>query len=117
MNLLDTKTIQSLALALEGVDNVRGSDGLALGVFHVADRVFDDVLHENLQGLAGLLVNDAVHTLNAATTSEFTESGLVGGGNEVVGPDLLVALAGLADAFSRFAGHGDVIYELGANTA
>lgn len=54
---LTTETVQGTALALEGVDNVEGGDGLALGVLSVGDGVTDDTLEEGLEDRAGLLVD------------------------------------------------------------
>lgn len=54
---LTTETVQGTALALEGVDNVEGGDGLALGVLSVGDGVTDDTLKEGLEDRAGLLVD------------------------------------------------------------
>ena len=54
---LTTETVEGTALALEGVDNVEGGDGLALGVLGVGDGVTDDALEEGLQDTARLLVD------------------------------------------------------------
>jgi hypothetical protein len=43
---LDTETVESSALSLEGVDDVESGDGLALGVLGVGNRVSDDVFSE-----------------------------------------------------------------------
>jgi hypothetical protein len=43
---LVSETVEGLAGALEGVDDVEGGDGLALGVLSVGDGVADDVLKE-----------------------------------------------------------------------
>ena len=50
---LATETVERATLALEGVNHVHGSDGLALGVLSVGDSVPDNILKENLhnQGL------------------------------------------------------------------
>jgi hypothetical protein len=37
------ETIESATAALEGIDNIQGSDSLALGVFSVGDRVTDNL--------------------------------------------------------------------------
>ena len=57
---LSTETIESAALSLEGVDNVEGCDGLALGVFCVGDGVTDDTLKEGLENTTSLLVDHCV---------------------------------------------------------
>ena len=44
-------------MSLESVDNVEGSDSLALGVLSVCDGVTDDTLEEGLENTAGLLVD------------------------------------------------------------
>lgn len=54
---LTTETVQSAALSLESVDNVEGSDGLALGVLSVGDGVTNDTLEEGLENTTGLLVD------------------------------------------------------------
>ena len=63
-------------MALEGIDNVHGSDGLALGVLGVGDGIPDDVLEENLEHASGLLVDEAGDALHAATTSKATDGRL-----------------------------------------
>lgn len=54
---LTSETVEGAALALEGVDDVEGGDGLALGVLGVGDSVTDDTLKEGLEDGAGLLVD------------------------------------------------------------
>jgi hypothetical protein len=44
-------------LTLEGVNNIEGGDGLALGVLGVCDCVADDALDEGLENTAGLFVD------------------------------------------------------------
>ena len=57
MNRLTTETVEGTALTLEGVDDVEGGDGLALGVLGVGDGITDDALEEGLEDTAGLLVD------------------------------------------------------------
>ena len=47
-----------------------------LRVLSVRDRVTDDVLKEDLQNTASLLVDEARDTLDTTTTSEAANSGL-----------------------------------------
>ena len=47
--ILASKAIEGLALALEGIDNVQGSDGLAAGMLSVGDSIPDDVLKKHLE--------------------------------------------------------------------
>lgn len=54
---LTTETVQGAALALEGVDDVEGGDGLALGVLGVSNSVTDNALKEGLQDTTGFLVD------------------------------------------------------------
>ena len=54
---LTTETVQSTALALQGVDDVKGGDGLALGVLGVSDSITDNTLKEGLENTTGLLVD------------------------------------------------------------
>lgn len=60
MRRLTTETVQSAALTLESVDNIKGGDGLALGVFCVGDGVTDDTLKEGLQDTTCLFVDHCV---------------------------------------------------------
>jgi hypothetical protein len=54
---LTTETVQGAALALQGVDDIQGGDGLALGVLSVGDSVTDDTLEEGLEDTTGLFVD------------------------------------------------------------
>ena len=63
-------------MTLEGVDDVEGSDSLALGVLGVCDGITDDTLEEGLEHTAGLLVDHGRDTLDTTTTSETADSGL-----------------------------------------
>lgn len=54
---LAAETVEGTALSLEGVDNIEGGDGLALGVLGVGDGVTDDTLEEGLEDTAGLFVD------------------------------------------------------------
>jgi hypothetical protein len=54
---LTTETVQGTSLALEGVDNVKRGDGLALGVLGVGDGITNNTLEEGLEHTAGLFVD------------------------------------------------------------
>jgi hypothetical protein len=66
----------TLSGALESVDDIERGDSLALGVLSVGNRVADDVLKEDLEYTASLLVDQTRDTLDTTTTSETTNSGL-----------------------------------------
>jgi hypothetical protein len=88
---------------LECVDNIEGSDSLALGVLRVCDSVTDDTLKEGLQNTAGLLVDHSGDTLDTTTTSETADRGL-GDTLDVVAKNLAVTLgAALAETLATFA--------------
>ena len=94
---LSSKAVQGLALALEGIDDVHGGNGLALGVLRVRDGIPDDVLEEDLEDAAGLLVDEAGDALDAATACQAADGGL-GDALDVVAQDLAVTLrAALAE--------------------
>jgi hypothetical protein len=91
------------ALALESVDDVERSDGLALGVLSVGDSVTDDTLKEGLQDTTGLLVDHGGDTLDTTTASETADSGL-GDTLDVVAQNLAVTLgAALAETLATLA--------------
>ncbi|EJK66205.1 hypothetical protein THAOC_12887 [Thalassiosira oceanica] len=88
---LSAEAVEGLSLSLQGVDDVHGRDGLAAGVLGVGDGVTDDVLEEDLEDAASLLVDETGDTLDTATTSETADGGL-GDALDVVAKDLAVAL-------------------------
>ena len=73
---LTAEAVQGTSLAFQGIDNVHGSDGLALGVLGVRDGVTDDVLQEHLQHAAGLLIDETADALDATTPSQTTDGRL-----------------------------------------
>ena len=76
---LPAEAVQGLALALERVHDVHGRDGLAASVLSVRDRVADDVLKEDLEDTAGLLVDEARDALDSAPASKAADRGLLHG--------------------------------------
>ena len=100
---LTTESIESLALTLQSVHNIHGGDSLPPGVLSVGNRVPDDVLKEDLEDTTSLFVDETGDTLDTATTSETTDSGL-GDALDVVTKDLTMTLgSSLSESFSSFA--------------
>ena len=66
---LTSESVQSAALTLQSVDDIHGGDGLPLGVLGVGDCITDDVLKEDLEDTAGLLVDESRDTLDSSTAS------------------------------------------------
>ena len=54
---LTTETVKGTALTLQGVDDIEGGDGLALGVLGVGNGVTDDTLEESLEDTTSLFVD------------------------------------------------------------
>jgi hypothetical protein len=54
---LTTETIEGTALSLECVDNIEGSNSLALCVLSVCDSIADNTFEEGLENTSGLLVD------------------------------------------------------------
>jgi hypothetical protein len=54
---LATEAVEGAALALQGIDDIKRGDGLALGVLGVGDGVTDDRLEERLENTTGLFVD------------------------------------------------------------
>ena len=100
---LSTETVESSALSLESVDNVKSGDGLSLGVFGVGDGVTDDVLEEDLENTSGLFVDKTGDSLDATSPSKSSNRGLCDA-LDVVAHDLAVTLgAALSKTLSAFA--------------
>ena len=99
---LAAEAVQGAALALERVDDVHGRDRLAAGVLRVRDGVADDVLEEDLEDTAGLLVDEAADALDTTTAREAADGGL-GDTLDVITQDFAMTLgAAFAEAFSSF---------------
>jgi hypothetical protein len=97
------KAVEGAALALECVDDVHGSDGLAAGVFGVGDCVVDDILEEDLEHATGLLVDEPGDALNATPACQ-PPNRRFGDALDVVAKDLAVALgAALAQTLASLA--------------
>ena len=99
---LTAESVEGTSLALEGVDNVHGGDGLPLGVLGVGHGITDDVLKENLQNTTGLLVDEAGDALDSTTTSKTTD-GWLGDTLDVITENLPVTLgASLPESLATF---------------
>ena len=89
---LAAEAVQGATLAFQGIDDVHGRDRLALGMLGVGDGVADDVLEEDLEHAARLLVDQARDALDTATASQATDGGL-GDALDVVAQHLPVTLS------------------------
>jgi hypothetical protein len=102
LDRLTTETVQSLSLALQGVDNVHCCDSLSAGMLGVSDRITDDILQEDLEDTSSLFVDQSGDTLYTTTTSETTDGGL-GDTLDVITKDLAMTLgSSLSKSFSSF---------------
>ncbi len=100
---LSTEAVQGAALALEGIHDVHGGDGLAASVLSVGHGVADDVLKKHLEDAARLLVDEAADALDTATAGQAAD-GRLGDARDVVAENLAVALgAALSESLSSFA--------------
>ncbi|GMT16723.1 hypothetical protein PFISCL1PPCAC_8020 [Pristionchus fissidentatus] len=100
VGFLSTESVEGAALALEGVDDVHGGDGLSLGVLAVGDGVTDHVLKEHLEDTTGLLIDESGDALDSTTAGETADRGL-GDALDVVAKNLAMALgSSLAESFS-----------------
>ncbi len=90
---LTTETVESAALSLKSIDDIKRGDCLPLGVLSVGDSVANDALEERLENTTGLLVDhcsvlDGIicatgrrrltsrDTLDTTTTRETSDRGL-----------------------------------------
>ena len=81
-------------------------------MFGVGDGVADDVLKEDLEDAAGLLVDETRDTLDTTTASQ-TADGRLGNALDVVAQHLTMALgASFAESFASFAASGHVAKSL-----
>uniref|UniRef100_A0A8R7VII8 Uncharacterized protein n=1 Tax=Triticum urartu TaxID=4572 RepID=A0A8R7VII8_TRIUA len=109
---LAAESVEGASLSLEGVDDVHGGDGLASGVLRVGDGIADDVLEEDLEHAAGLLVDEPRDALPAAPARQ-TAEGRLGDALDVVAEHLPVALgAALAEPLPSLAAAGHLRFPL-----
>jgi len=100
---LSTETVERLALALERIDHVHGSHGLAAGMFGVGDTVADHILQEDLEDPTGFFVDQSRDALDTTAASE-SANGWLGDSLDVVPENLALSLgASLSESFSSFA--------------
>ena len=64
--VLMAETVDSAALTLQGVDNIEGRDGLALGVLAVERGVLDDLLQESAEGSTRFVIDEAGEALHTS---------------------------------------------------
>ena len=97
---LAAESVEGVPLALQRVDHIHGSDGLALGVLRVKEGVTDHVLEEDLENTTSLLVDETGDALDATTAGE-TANGRLGDAHDVEAHDPPVALgASFAEALA-----------------
>ena len=97
---LTAEAVEGASLALESVDHIESSHSLPASVLRVGDGIADNVLQENLEHRAGLLVDETRDTLHTTTTSETANGGL-GDALDVVAKNLPVTLgAALAETLT-----------------
>ena len=109
VNCLTSETVECAALSLERVDNVHGGDSLPLGVLGVGDCIADDVLEEDLQHAASLLVDQARDTLHTSTSRQ-TANGWLGDALDVVSQHLPVALGtALSQSLASFSSSRHIV--------
>jgi hypothetical protein len=103
---LAAEAVQGATLALQGVDDVHGGDGLSLGVLGVGDGIADHILQEDLEYSARFFVDQSGDTLDASPASQTTD-GWLGDALDVIAQNLAMTLgASLSESLSSFAAAG-----------
>ena len=99
---LPAEAVEGAALALEGVHDIHGGDGLAASVLGVGHGITDHVLEEDLEDGAGLLVDEAGDALDTSPAGQPADSRL-GDALDVVPENLAVPLgSALSESLSSF---------------
>lgn len=100
LSCLTAEAVESTALPLQGVDDVHGRYSLPASVLGVGDGITDDILQEDFEDPAGLLVDQAADALDTPSAGKATDSRL-GDALDVVAEDLAVPLrSALAQALA-----------------
>merc|ERR1739838_570395 len=113
IRFLTSESVEGTSLPLEGIDDIHSGDSLPLGVFGVGDGITDDVLKEDLEDTAGLLVDQARDTLDTSTSRQTTDGRLGDTLNVITQYFAMTLSASLAESFSSFttSGHVELVYE------
>ncbi|KAG4948179.1 hypothetical protein JHK82_041359 [Glycine max] len=69
---LTTKSVEGPSLPLKRINNVHSRNGLPPSVLRVSNGVTDDILQEDLENTASLLVDQTADTLHATPASQTT---------------------------------------------
>ena len=97
---LTTESVQSTSLSLQGVDNIKSSDGLASSMLGIGDGVLDNRLQERLEDSSGLLIDEGRDSLDTTSTSQSSD-GWLSDSLDVVSQNLSVSLGtSLSQTFS-----------------
>ncbi|KAK4772128.1 hypothetical protein SAY86_013903 [Trapa natans] len=83
---LATKAVQSPALPLQGVDNVHCRDSFPASVLGVGNGVANDILQEDLEYPARLLVDQATYALDAPSAGEAADGRFGDSLNVIIAP-------------------------------
>lgn len=73
---LTSESVEGASLSLQRIDDVHSRDGLSARMLGVGDCITDDVLEEDLEHSAGLLVDQTADALHAAAASQTADGGL-----------------------------------------
>jgi len=103
IDLGSSETVQSLALSLQGIHHIIGSDGLTTSMLSVGQSILDHVLEEHLQHSSGFFVDAGADTLHTSSASQTANGGLGDTLNVVVEHTSVTLGADLAQSFSSFA--------------
>ena len=97
---LASESVQGASLALEGIHDVHGSHSLAASMLSVGDSITDDVLEEDLEHRAGLLVDKTRDALDTTAASK-AANGRLGDALDVITENLAMTLgASLSESFT-----------------
>jgi len=113
MKNLSTETVEGAALALEGVDDIKGGNSLALGVLSVGDGITDNTLEECLEDTTGLFVDHRADTLYTTSAGKTTDGRLCDT-LDVITKNLPMSLGStLSEALATFSAssHDEVVLE------
>ena len=97
-----SKSIKSLSLALECIDDIHGGDSLATGMLRVRNRITNHILQKHLENSTRFFVNETGDALDTTTTSQAPNGRLCNTLN-IVTKDLAMTLgATLSKSLSSF---------------
>src|SRR6185436_3247085 len=97
------EAVQGSPLSLQGVDDIHGRHGFALGMLAIGDRIADHVFQKQLQHTSDFFVNQSGNSLHSASARQSANRGLRYALDVISQHFAMTLSASFSQAFATFA--------------